>query len=117
MGKEGDEFVPLVRLRFRGVKAIDVIERSRPPRNCVVLEPGDLEVDFVWFCPIFVRSDLFFWWGGNFKSNILCIRLFRPRLVVRQCVNTLVHRYTGALVHRYTDTLVHRYTGTPGYGI
>ena len=42
-----DEFVPLVSLRFQGVKTIDVIERNRPPKNSVALEPGDLEVDFV----------------------------------------------------------------------
>ena len=44
-----DEFVPLVSLRFQGVKTIDVIERNRPPKNSVALEPGDLEVDFVRF--------------------------------------------------------------------
>ena len=49
-----DEFVPLVSLRFQGVKTIDVIERNRPPKNSVALEPGDLEVDFV---PVF--SDIF----------------------------------------------------------
>ena len=45
-----DEFVSLVSVRFQGVKTIDVIERNRPPKNSVALEPGDLEVDFV---PIF----------------------------------------------------------------
>ena len=48
-----DEFVPLVSLRFQGVKTIDVIERNRPPKNSVALEPGDLEVDFVRFFPYF----------------------------------------------------------------
>ena len=41
-----DEFVPLVSLRFQGVKIIDVIKRNRPPKNSMALEPGDLEVDF-----------------------------------------------------------------------
>ena len=49
-----DEFVPLVSLRFQGVKTIDVIERNRPPKNSVALEPGDLEVDFVPFFSMFL---------------------------------------------------------------
>ncbi len=48
-----DEFVPLVSLRFQGVKTIDVIERNRPPKNSVAFEPGDLEVDFVLFLSMF----------------------------------------------------------------
>ena len=53
MEEQCDEFVPLVSLRFQGVKTIDVIERNRPPKNSVALEPGDLEVDFVRFFPYF----------------------------------------------------------------
>ena len=49
-----DEFVPLVSLRFQGVKTIDVIERNRPPKNSVALEPGDLEVDFIQFFSMFL---------------------------------------------------------------
>ena len=45
--------MPLVSLLFQGVKTIDVIERNRPPKNSVALEPGDLEVDFVWFFSMF----------------------------------------------------------------
>ena len=59
-----DEFVPLVSLRFQGVKTIDVIERNRPPKNSVALEPGDLEVDFVRFFLIFVRAIFPFFRGG-----------------------------------------------------
>ena len=51
-----DEFVPLVSLRFQGVKTIDVIEESRPPKNSVAFEPGDLEVDFVCIFSILVRA-------------------------------------------------------------
>ena len=47
MEEQCDEFVPLVSLRFQGVKTIDVIERNALPKNSVALEPGDLEVDFV----------------------------------------------------------------------
>ena len=50
------EVVPLVSLRFRGVKIIDVIEESRPPKNSVAFEPGDLEVDFVCIFSIFLRA-------------------------------------------------------------
>ena len=49
-----DEFVSLVSVRFQGVKTIDVIERNRPPKNSVALEPGDLEVDFVPFFSMFL---------------------------------------------------------------
>ena len=59
-----DEFVPLVSLRFQGVKTIDVIERNRPPKNSVALEPGDLEVDFVRFFPILLRAIFPFFKGG-----------------------------------------------------
>ena len=59
-----DEFVPLVSLRFQGVKTIDVIERNRPPKNSVALEPGDLEVDFVRFFPILLRAIFSFFRGG-----------------------------------------------------
>ena len=48
-----DEFVSLVSVRFQGLKTIDVIERNRPPKNSVALEPGDLEVDFVPFFSMF----------------------------------------------------------------
>ena len=50
------EVVPLVSLRFQGVKTIDVIEESRPPKNSVALEPGDLEVDFVCIFSILLRT-------------------------------------------------------------
>ena len=60
-----DEFVPLVSLRFQGVKTIDVIERNRPPKNSVALEPGDLEVDFVRFFPILLRAIFSFFRGGR----------------------------------------------------
>ena len=59
-----DEFVPLVSLLFQGVKTIDVIERNRPPKNSVALEPGDLEVDFVRFFPILLRAIFPFFRGG-----------------------------------------------------
>ena len=59
-----DEFVPPVSLRFQGVKTIDVIERNRPPKNSVALEPGDLEVDFVLFFPILLRAIFPFFRGG-----------------------------------------------------
>ena len=51
-----DEFVPLVSLRFQGVKTIDVIERNALPKNSVALEPGDLEVDFVCVFPTLLRA-------------------------------------------------------------
>ena len=63
-----DEFVPLVSLRFQGVKTIDVIERNRPPKNSVALEPGDLEVDFVRFFPILLRTIFPFFRGGAATS-------------------------------------------------
>ena len=50
------EVVPLVSLRFQGVKTIDVIEESRPPKNSVAFEPGDLEVDFVCIFSILLRT-------------------------------------------------------------
>ena len=50
------EVVPLVSLRFQGVKTIDVIEESRPPKNSVAFEPGDLEVDFVCIFSILLRA-------------------------------------------------------------
>ena len=59
-----DEFVPLVSLRFQGVKTIDVIERNRPPKNSVALEPGDLEVDFVCVFPTLLRAIFSFFRGG-----------------------------------------------------
>ena len=58
-----DEFVPLVSLRFQGVKTIDVIERNRPPKNSVALEPGDLEVDFVCVFPTLLRTCFSFFRG------------------------------------------------------
>ena len=59
-----DEFVPLGSVRFQGLKTIDVIERNGPPKNSVALEPGDLEVDFVRFFPIFLRAIFPFFRGG-----------------------------------------------------
>ena len=64
-----DEFVPLVSLRFQGVKTIDVIERNRPPKNSVALEPGDLEVDFVCVFPIRLRAMFSFFGEGNRAPN------------------------------------------------
>ena len=63
-----DEFVPLVSLRFQGVKTIDVIEQSRPPKNSVALETGDLEVDFVCIFPILLRA-MFSFFGEAGASN------------------------------------------------
>ena len=48
-----DEYVSLVSVRFQGLKTIDVIERNGLPKNSVALEPGDLEVGFVLFFPMF----------------------------------------------------------------
>ena len=60
-----DEFVPLGSVRFQGLKTIDVIERNGPPKNSVALEPGDLEVDFVRFFPILLRTIFPFFRGGQ----------------------------------------------------
>ena len=65
MEEQCDEFVPLVSLLFQGVKIIDVIERKLPPKNCVALEPGDLEVDFVRIFPIFLQAIFSFCQGGD----------------------------------------------------
>ena len=121
-----DEFVPLVSLRFQGVKTIDVIEESRPAKNSVAFEPGDLEVDFVWFFSMF--------WGRQCpKSKNNCSLNSSPPLPantyrhsvheplsvlthgtpVRQYTGTPVHWYTGTPIHWCTSTPVHRYTGTP----
>ena len=64
-----DEFVPLVSPRFQGVKTIDVIERNRPPKNSVALEPGDLEVDFVRIFPILLRAMFSFFGEGRRAPN------------------------------------------------
>ena len=64
-----DEFVPLGSVRFQGLKTIDVIERNGPPKNSVALEPGDLEVDFVRFFPILLRSHFFVFLGGGSKTT------------------------------------------------
>ena len=76
-----DEFVPLVSLRFQGVKTIDVIERNRPPKNSVALEPGDLEVDFVCVFPILLRTIfcvfgpcvLVYWLGYGMQVLLLVV--------------------------------------------
>ena len=60
-----DEFVSLVSVRFQGLKTIDVIERNGLPKNSVALEPGDLEVDFVRFFPILLRTIFPFFRGGR----------------------------------------------------
>ena len=65
-----DEFVPLVSLRFQGVKTIDVIERNRPPKNSVALEPGDLEVDFVCVFPTLLRAIFPFFLGGRGEGGV-----------------------------------------------
>ena len=64
-GERCDAIVPLVSLRFQGVKTIDVIERNRPPKNSVALEPGDLEVDFVCVFPTLLRAIFSFFRGGR----------------------------------------------------
>ena len=53
--KDG-EFVSCVRVPYRGLKIIDVIERNGPSKNSVAFEPGDLEVDFVSFFSTFWRA-------------------------------------------------------------
>ena len=63
--KQCGEFVPLVSLRFQGVKTIDVIKRNRPPKNSVALEPGDLEVDFVCVFLVLSRAIFSFFRGGG----------------------------------------------------
>ena len=60
-----DEFVSLVSVRFQSVKTIDFIERNRLPKNSVAFEPGDLEVDFVRFFPILLRTVFSFFRGGG----------------------------------------------------
>ena len=87
-----DEFVPLVSLRFQGVKTIDVIERNRPPKNSVALEPGDLEVDFV---PIF---SMFL--GGQKWRFRTCRGAPSDSSTLVQVHRYTIHRYTGAPVHQ-----------------
>ena len=70
--EQRDEFVPPVSLLFQGVKTIDVIERNRPPKNSVALEPGDLEVDFVCIFQILLRA-IFSFFGGPAVSGLLSI--------------------------------------------
>ena len=49
---------------FKASKTIDVIERNGLPKNSVALEPGDLEVDFVRFFPILLRTIFSIFRGG-----------------------------------------------------
>ena len=66
------EFVPLVSLRFQGVKTIDVIEQKRHPKNSVALEPGDLEVDFVCISPILLRAIFSFFGEAGTSNQTFC---------------------------------------------
>ena len=65
MEEQCGAFVPLVSLRFQGVKTIDVIERNRLPKNSVAFESGDLEVDFIYVFPILSRANFPFFRGGG----------------------------------------------------
>ena len=87
-----DEFVPLVSLRFQGVETIDVIERNRPPKNSVALEPGDLEVDFVPFFSMFL--------GGQKWRFRTCRGAPSDSSTLVQVHRYTIHRYTGAPVHQ-----------------
>ena len=102
------EFAPLVSLRFRGVKTIDVIERNRLPKNSVAFESGDLEVDFVCVFPTLLRaiSPFFFWEGGTFG----CIPInWYAGSEAQRYTNIMLRKYTHSLVHLYTSKLAHRY--------
>ena len=84
------EFVSCVRVPYRGLKIIDVIERNGPSKNSVAFEPGDLEVDFVCVFPTFLWPVFPFFFGGGSRQQYTDISVYWH-------TETWGHQYTGAL--------------------